>query len=183
LRIEDMGFTILAIGVLLFAGMIGLLAGVSASPVVAALLPLLFALLTAGGGIWLIRSDAKVLLLSKRHALALGLQLLAFIIGFLPGLWAGIYVRFYPDTVGLPSRAPAYDKLEFTDPLLLAWMISLDERMKASNLPFPRRQQILGRLFESINKEGLSSEEIESLTAILNPSEADDEPVLPPPPP
>ncbi len=170
--------TVLAVGIFLLGSLIGALAGLSASPVVAPLLPLLFTLLTAGGGVWVARAGTKSSASPERerqrHILTLGIALVAFVSGFIPGLWTGIAAKLHPDKVWFleDRRQPAYGEISFEDPRLLAAAISLDTRMEAAGLGLEKRRQILGQVFNAIVKrakaaKAMTKEDIEALNAIL----------------
>jgi hypothetical protein len=140
-------------GVFALALVLGLLAGITASPVVGTLIPLLFALLTAGGAIYVVKggepgktaSDA-----AEQHLRAsfLGRQLASFAIGFIIGLYAGVTVKFSPERIWTLDAAagPAYSAMTFPDPTVLAAALELDNRMRMSGMPLAERRRIFSEL-------------------------------------
>ncbi len=89
------------VGIILMALMIGLLSGVSESPVVATLLPLLFGLITAGGNLYVLwgkKAEDETPKKKERETRArfLGTQFVLFAVFFLVGMWSGVYIKFHP---------------------------------------------------------------------------------------
>jgi hypothetical protein len=170
-----MGTAVLFLGVLLLGLLAGTLAGISASPVVGPLLPLLFALLSTGGGFWYLKSSTGSGWdrTSQRKALLLGLQLIVFVLGFAPGLWLGAAAKLHSDRIWHvdSARHPSYGSLKFTDVRLLEVVIRLDAQMERGGLAREQRQRILEQLVTTIAKrasaEVLSANDVAALTATL----------------
>lgn len=170
-----MGTAVLFLGVLLLGLLAGTLTGISASPVVGPLLPLLFALLSTGGGFWYLKSSTgngwdRA---SQRKALLLGLQLIVFVLGFAPGLWLGAAAKLHSDRIWHvdSSRHPSYGSLRFTDVRLLEAVIRLDAQMERAGLAQEQRRRILEQLVATIAKRAsddvLSASDVAALTATL----------------
>ena len=170
-----MGTAVLFLGVLLLGLLAGALTGISASPVVGPLLPLLFALLSTGGGFWYLKSSTgsgwnRTV---QRKALLLGLQLIIFVVGFTPGLWLGAAAKLHSDRIWHvdSARHPSYGRLKFADIRLLAVVIRLDDQMERAGLAQDQRRRILEELVAAMAKrasnEALSSDDADALTAIL----------------
>jgi hypothetical protein len=170
-----MGTAVLFLGVLLLGLLAGTLTGISASPVVGPLLPLLFALLSTGGGFWYLKSSTGSGWdrTSQRKALLLGLQLIVFVFGFTPGLWLGAAAKLHSDRIWHveSARHPSYGSLKFTDVRLLAVVIRLDDQMERAGLAQEQRQRILEQLVATMAKHAsddvLSANDVAALTATL----------------
>lgn len=169
---------VLSVGIFLLGSLIGALAGLSSSPIVAPLLPLLFTLLTAGGGLWVAISGTKSTAPAERERLrqmsTLGISLVAFVVGFIPGLWVGIAAKLHPDKVWFlqDTRRPAYGDLSFDDPRLLAATINLDRRMESEGLGQAKRRQILSQVLNGIRERtkvasSMTPQDLDALNAIL----------------
>ncbi|MFO0699748.1 MAG: hypothetical protein U0236_11000 [Nitrospira sp.] len=122
-------------GVGAVAVIIGLLTGLSSSPVVGILMPLVFSVLTAGGTVYahlvkMSEANKTSLLSSTVSPQTLGKQLLCFSIGFLLGLWLGVQAKLTPSLLwhSGSARIPAYDSstIAFQDTRLLAAAMKLD---------------------------------------------------------
>jgi hypothetical protein len=146
-------FTWFYAGVFALALVLGLLAGITASPVVGTLIPLLFALLTAGGAIYVVKGGepgkAAVDAAEQRlRAGFLGRQLASFAFGFLIGMYAGVAAKFSPERIWVldATASPAYSAMTFTDLTVLAAALEMDNRMRVSGLPLGERRRIFAQL-------------------------------------
>ena len=172
-------YALFFLGVFSIASIIGLLTGLSASPVVSVLIPLIFGLITAGGAIYIARGaeTAGTTTPSDRQerALVLGVQLIAFSLGFILGLWPGSAAKLHPEKVWLLEARvkPAYGDLKFEDLRVLAAVIELDQKMKASGLEREGRQAIIKSIYDAIQKRALdgngviAASDLEGVKAIL----------------
>lgn len=150
-------FSLFFLGVFLIAGVIGLLTGLTASPVVSVLIPLIFSLLTAGGAVYVERgmqpSGTKAPPGDRRkRASVLGLQLVAFSLGFLVGLWPGSAAKLHPEKVWFfeGKVTPAYGEFHFEDLRVLTAVIALDEKMKSSGLALESRRTIIEAVYTAL---------------------------------
>lgn len=143
-------FLVLYLGILAFAGIIGFLTGVSSSPIVATVVPIIFTVLTAGGTIYSVlgKDDAPNQKSGHERARFLGFQLLTFALGFFLGLWSGVAVKFNPDAIWLfrQKSTPAYSSMGYTDVRFLATAIELDRRMIKSGLNIDDRSKIFEQI-------------------------------------
>jgi hypothetical protein len=164
-------------GTAALALVIGSLIGVSASPVVGVTVPLLFALLSAGGAIYVVmgKDDATPPLDSRdagqtqaparpssplssyqRRGRAgfLGKQLVAFAVGVLPGIWLGAGAKLHSETVWGQRSVPeaAIIDLNFTDARDLAATMALDERLMGQRVGLVARKRLLTALHDAVNK-------------------------------
>lgn len=165
------------LGIGLPALTIGITTGLSASPVVGILIPLLFSLITAGGGVFVLRNLDKF----RDGAASLpGALLIVFSLCFLAGLWLGSAAKLHPEKIWVlpgPPR-PAYAGLEPVDFQVTAAMMALDRRMAASGLGFEDRVRLLNQLQKSIERRidpedhELDGDDLEGAKAVLGlPSE------------
>ena len=91
---------------------IGLLSGISESPIVSVLLPLLFALITAGGNLYIVwgqKADDQDVTrrIRSERARFLGSQLVTFSSTFVMGLWCGVLAKFNSEAVSVRGRGVA----------------------------------------------------------------------------
>jgi hypothetical protein len=156
---EKAAFAWFYIGTGLLALVVGVLIGVSSSPVVGVVVPLLFALLTAGGGLYVILGKDGEATSSPhsrvKRASFMGKQLVTFALGLAPGLWGGVWVKVHGDTVWQPDMEPrkaAVTGLTFTDPRALAGFIELDRRLIFLSVPLAERQRMLTGLHAAMAK-------------------------------
>lgn len=153
----------IAAGFFLIAVTTGLLVGASPSPVVGTLLPLVFGLISVGGSIY---TAGK----GNDSTAQVGQQLVAFALGFLLGLWPGIYIKRYPDWLW-PAAEPAYATLEFSDIRALAAFIELDNSMRDSGAGIDHRSKILASLQRAVKvrsgANGLLGEQDEDATKLI----------------
>lgn len=138
-------------GIFAMALIIGLLTGVSASPVVAVIIPLLFSAVTAGGAVYAFNASDNVAASRKKF---LGINALLFSGAFVAGLWLGVAAKFNPKTIwpGIKEPLYVYSELGTTDATLLVALIEIERRMIGVGTGAQRRKEILTRIVESINK-------------------------------
>src|SRR5271165_3836125 len=164
-------------GTFLLALVIGTLVGVSASPVVGVTVPLLFALLSAGGALYVIMGKDEPAPASespeggqahapprpslplsphrrRERAGFMGRQMLAFAVGMLPGIWLGAWAKLHSETLWGKNTAPdaAFVDLHFTDARDLAASMALDERLMREHVGLAARKRILSTLHDAITK-------------------------------
>ena len=150
-------------GIFSVGGLLGFLTSASSSPVVATVLPLIFALVSAGGALYIVaggsRESPVALDLVRERAEFLGKQFLFFSIGFGMGIWPGAAIKFHASSVWFldTNSKPAYSEIEPSDIRLLAAVITLDDRMKASGLGFESRRRILEDVNQKIVERGTDS--------------------------
>lgn len=167
-------YTLFCIGTLLLALVIGGLIGVSSSPVVAVVLPLMFALLSAGGAAFVVlgKDDGAAVAAGKvsrrERAQFLGLQYIAFALGFIPGVYLGVGAKFHSVQIWGSPSAPqvAYTEIEIRDPKELAAAIALDERMISDRVPLAARQKVL------IGLHAATAQRRDSKTSALSPEDS-----------
>ena len=143
------------VGTVLLALVIGALVGVSASPVVGVAVPLLFALLTAGGALYVVlgKEEAASSTRDRRQRAAfMGKQLVAFALGVIPGIWLGAFAKIHSETVWgtAPRQESAIIGLNYTDARELAASILLDERLVAAHIPVTERKKMLSTLHQAV---------------------------------
>lgn len=138
-------------GTFAMALVIGLLSGVSASPVVAVIIPLLFSAVTAGGAVYAFNANENVAASRKTF---LGINTLLFSVGFLLGLWLGVAAKFNPSSVwpGIGKPTFIYSELQHADVTTLVALIELERRMIDTGTNASVRKEILEEIVESINK-------------------------------
>lgn len=175
-------------GTALLALVIGALIGVSASPVVGVTVPLLFALLSAGGALYVVLgkdepattptpgpADAAAAPAAhppplsprqrRQRAAFLGKQFIAFAAGILVGVWIGVWVKLHSENVwGIrPNQEAAIIELDFTDARDLASTLVLDERLIAAHVPLDKRHSLLTKLHEAVaNRRGKDDQSLAS---------------------
>lgn len=154
------------VGIAAMGMVIGLLAGASASPIVGVLLPLIFALITAGGNLYLVWGEKTAEQdLTKRHrserAYFLGAQMVAFASTFLLGLWVGVFVKFHSGSVWLVAEGtPAYLAFADSSPPVVRYLRFMDVTMSRDGAPFDQRQRILKSL---VDKQEQWKDEVEDV--------------------
>jgi hypothetical protein len=133
----------IGLGAIAFA--IGLLTGMSSSPVVASLIPLLFTLITAGGIAAAVKGGSSLPFKSPKDY---GLGLIVFALAFLLGLYAGVFSKLHAGSIWFreATSKPAYQNLNYSDFRLLAVALKLDNEMIASGLPPESRQAVFDQL-------------------------------------
>jgi hypothetical protein len=142
-------------GIMAIAFVIGLLSGISASPVVAVILPLLFGLFSVGGAAVALRKAFAASADGGDDTSAdvglIGKQLIGFAGGFLIGMWLGVGVKIRAIAVwpSPENSAPAFSALRPSDMLTLSAAIDIDGRMQAAGVPL--RQRI--ELFQALRSE------------------------------
>src|SRR5437867_3261544 len=120
------------IGLAVMGLVAGFLSGISATPIVSVILPLIFALVTAGGGFFVVcgkRNGDENATKEDRAARArfLGIQMLGFGPCFLAGLWLGVYAKFNADSVWPRySETVVYPHFSTSSPAILQYLRSLD---------------------------------------------------------
>ena len=133
----------------------GFLSGISATPIVSVVIPLIFTLATAGGGFYIIwgrhEGDESV---SKRdrhvRARFLGIQMAAFAPCFIIGLWGGVYVKFNSDRIwSQHSESPVYPRFSTSDPSLLLYLRSVDATLLRDGVSVADRIKILQALYDN----------------------------------
>lgn len=149
----------LYVGVFAIAVAIGLISGMSSSPVVATLIPVLFSLVTGTGLVVsagrtgegydreesTARSSTATDEDSDRGA-RLGRQLALFAAGFVLGIGFGIGARLYVEYVWSQQSQPAYNAAQYTDAGALSAAIALDKAMIATGLCRDERARLLREL-------------------------------------
>lgn len=163
-------------GVGAIAFTIGLTTGISASPVVGVLIPLLFGLLTAGGGVYVVKNLPAL----REAGTSLGAYLVVFSLAFLVGLWAGSAAKLHPEQVWFfeDRVRPAYGELEAFDLRVTAAFLRLDRQMSQSGLRFEERVRVLRKLQDRIKSRldsdtgGLASTDEDATKAILGLSDS-----------
>ena len=154
------------IGIFFMGILTGALSGASVSPVVCVLLPLLFTMLAAGGNfvvIWGNRNEDNRInkLARNQRANFLGLQFLSFSIGFLAGLWIGVYAKYNAETVWRTDYRPAYSALPAHDPDTLKLLRDIDAILTIDRVRYDDRQRIL----ESLHAKLVSAEVLSAMPA------------------
>jgi hypothetical protein len=146
------------IGLALMGLLTGFLSGISATPVVSIMLPLLFALVTAGGGfyvVWGKRDGDEAVTKRDRvtRARFLGMQMVGFVPCFLAGVWLGVYAKFNPDCVWpRSSNTLVYPQWSFSDPSLLQYFRTLDVTLLNDGVSVSDRSRILHVLHDQRDK-------------------------------
>jgi hypothetical protein len=132
----------------------GFLSGISATPIVSVVLPLIFALVTAGGGfyvVWGKRDADENVAKEDRAARArfLGVQMLGFGPCFLAGLWLGVYAKFNSDSVW-PRHLETviYPRFSTSSPAVLQYLRSLDLALMRDGVAVGDRNKILQALYD-----------------------------------
>jgi hypothetical protein len=162
------------VGTGLLAFVIGSLIGVSASPVVGVTVPLLFALISAGGALYVIVGKENPLPASedadkalthaarppvlpvspqqrRQRAGFLGKQSIAFAIGVLPGIWLGAWAKLHSDEIwGRNTPEVAIVDFQFTDARDLAANMALDERLISEHIGLAARKRLLSTLHDAV---------------------------------
>lgn len=138
-------------GTFTMALVIGLLTGVSASPVVTVIIPLLFSAVTAGGAVYTFNSNENI---SASRKLFLGVNGLLFSSGFIIGLWFGVAAKLNPTSVWPVIEKPAfiYSEIKQVDATMLIALIEIERRMIGVGTSTEKRREVLGKIVESINK-------------------------------
>ncbi len=140
-------------GLGLMALTIGFISGLSSSPVVAVLLPLLFALATAGGNLYVVfgkeataERDSES---RKDRAIFIGSQLSIFSIFFLSGLWLGVKIKIDPSLLWKTSTATSlYSDYVSQDPEFTIILRSFDIMFAADGINEEERNVLLAAIFE-----------------------------------
>ena len=153
---NKLGFMVLFLGIFLFAMLIGGLTGISSSPVLTTVIPLIFSIFTAGGAIYSIKLNLDKTLAASTITFV-GSQLIIFSVGFSLGVWGGVSLKLAPEDFWnvSASRSPAYADLNFTDFRLLSAALELDKRMVKSGLNEIDRKKI----FDEIENARISRKE------------------------
>lgn len=150
---------LLGAALIVFGLIVGLLTGISQSPVVAVLLPLIFSLATAGGAVYIARAPQKsdALLgptMAARASLLAG-QLLAFSLGFLPGLWLGVDAKLSPGAywgaAARPVFEPSFSEFSFKEIELLRAARAVDIDLFRAKVGKAERRRILKELLGAID--------------------------------
>ena len=145
-------------GLALMAGLIGFLSGLSSSPIIDTLLPLLFALITAGGNAYILlgKGDKKADLklgVDAQRAGFIGAQLLIFTLFFLPGLWTGVAVKFNPDSLWpQPKNKPIYADISDDNPAVVNLLRTYDITMINDGIGKEKRKKILLEIHKTKTK-------------------------------
>lgn len=128
-----------------------MLTGLSSTPIITIVVPLIFSIFTAGGAIYVIKNEKD----KKPHSLGfkstfLGLQLLSFTVGFSLGVWTGVQLKIKPDVIWSSNvlENPVYADMRFTDSRMLLAAMKLDALMIHSGLKTEQRKEI----FENLEK-------------------------------
>ncbi len=164
-----MGFAtnaLLSLALVFFGLMIGTLTGISQSPVVAVLLPLVFSLATAGGAVYIARapqkSDALLGPTMPARARLLAVQLLAFSAGFLPGLWLGVDAKFSPSAYWAVNRPPTFEprfsEYKFKEIEVLRAARAVDVELFRAQVPGPERRRLLKDWLDAIDARRVDGE-------------------------
>ncbi len=134
--------------------LIGLGAGLSSSPVVATILPLLLTLIVGTGGLYITRVDASSFDPRKLRALGITLVVFAMVV-FLSG-WVGIYIRIQHQASGVSLEST--DEISSTSEYLEILMLKI--KLKNAGVAEADQKRIvelaisdLVRLKESVSKE------------------------------
>jgi hypothetical protein len=163
----------LIVGFFFIALSIGIANGISASPVMSVVIPLIFSLLTFGGGFYVFIKD-----LNTSAQKSIGTFFIAFSLGYISGLWGGAHLKMNSTMLIADENQPAYSEYEYTDVRLLSSFYKLDEMMLKSGLVKNKRKRILDDLFDSIIRRKESKEVITSsgleIQKIWSESKADD---------
>ena len=156
---------LLAVGLASIAVTIGILVGLSATPVVGSMIPLLFTLVTAGGvAAAVVRTSQGLPRMQSLAGCGLGLAVFSF--AFLAGLYLGVAAKLHWRSFWLASDRyePAYQTLAYTDLRLLAAAIKLDKDMVASGLEYDNRALIFSSVRDAMAQR--AQQRLESHQAI-----------------
>jgi len=121
---------------------------------VSVVLPLIFALVTAGGGFYVVwgrgGADENVTKQDRAaRASFLGIQMLGFGPCFLAGLWLGVYAKFNSDSVWPPhSETVVYPRFSASSPAVLRYLRSLDITLMSDGVAVGDRTKILQALYD-----------------------------------
>jgi len=131
---------------------IGMLTGLSYSPVVATVVPLLFTLVTAGG-VFLRRKEERdgadsslPVFTPKGH----GLALIVFSMGFAIGIYAGVGAKLHWKKLWFGGAEPAFAEVEITDFRILAAAVEAEQRLVDAGVETAQRKAIFSKLFSSM---------------------------------
>lgn len=176
-------YAALYFGIFLLALVIGLVTGMTVTPVVGVVVPLLFSLLTAGGAVFVIAGKeepggkAGPTERSARAGL-LGKQLIAFAFGFALGLWLGVAGKYHASAVWLREEGPkpVFQDLsaKYTDLGLLAAVMELDGKMAVSGVSADSRKAVLEAVVTAVRgradeKGAISERDASAIADILKP--------------
>ena len=131
-------------GLFALALIVGILTGVSASPVVAVIIPAVFGLFSVADV--MVKghrgnSDPEAMVDVRANA---GRQLVTFAVAFIVGLWLGVAAKLNPSSFWPTRREPpAAFSLSYQHPLDLRIAMALDAEMQRSGVSLARRQAIL----------------------------------------
>jgi hypothetical protein len=165
------------LGTSMLALIVGVLIGVSSSPVVAVVVPLLFALLSAGGGLYIILGkDAEAEVTSRarvQRAAFMGKQLVSFALGVGLGLWCGVWAKVHGNDLWAASPESTIVGLSFSDTRALVGLLELDRRLQNAGVQHAERMRLLSQLNAAINartdkaKAALADSDSEALEELL----------------
>lgn len=169
---------ILGAGLFGLALTIGLVSGLSSSPIVSTLIPVLFTLVTAACSVYVSHTAVADEKLRRAELLEksrfIGVQLCCFVLGFLIGLSLGIGIRLHSASIWFAQERvqPAYESMNYTDVRALAAALKLDGMMIHSGLGKKDRRAILEELdksrkarIEYVDKIVISLEKLQSIEA------------------
>ena len=146
---------IFGIGLICISSTIGFMAGLTSGPIVATLMPLLFALATAGGNIYVVygqgQKDNPVPAGERRlRARFIGAQLLIFSLAFLPGLWFGVHVKFH-SLIAWPTKntKAVYTDVACTDPAMLSLLRQVDAMLAGDGVTETVRREKIKAIHDS----------------------------------
>lgn len=164
-------------GAFLLALTLGILTGISASPVVAVIIPLVFSILTAGGAIYVIRGGAAETpsnsIDQRMRAGFLGKQLTVFALGFIVGLWTGVAGKFHAPSIWFikTTESPSYSVMKINNMLLLSAAIDLDNRMTQAGVTYGDRLELFKEIAKGIDSRSqngdLAKSDLEAAKAII----------------
>jgi hypothetical protein len=159
-------WTLLLVGIALVGFLVGALTGMSSSPVVGTLIPVLFSLVSSASGLIVAKRASTERARAAKRGVApeemspglimklMGAQILAFCLGFLPAVWLGVRAKLHPDSFfGEVTRpAPAYTEVDIADLRLLEALRILDGRLINSGMKFDDRKRMFAELVKAMKR-------------------------------
>jgi hypothetical protein len=157
------------IGILLTAALIGFMCGASNSPIVGAVVPLLFGLLSVAATQFSSPSAIITNVSPRAFGRATGLQLVVFACGFGAGTWTGIAARVGVVQFWLATPRPAVTAVQTRDMIVFSAALELDERMTRDKVPLNDRLSILRELTTPIKPPAMpdDSDDVDDGTAAV----------------
>ncbi|QDV33026.1 hypothetical protein [Tautonia plasticadhaerens] len=144
----------IAVATLAFGVAIGMLVGLSRSPVVGVVLPILFSIIGGTGGFYFSRVNLGTIA-GRRAARLASVAVFLLSVGTLVGVWSGIEVRARPRPWSLVSDGP--DALFPTGDLAsgeaIEWVL-LDAKLKLMGLGTSERREIIARIRPGVEPVG-----------------------------